>query len=214
MITDPPFFDNVHYSELADFFHVWQRHVLGAVGPLEAGTTRAVGEVQNADGGTFTTRLTAVWTESHRVLKDGGLLVFTYHHSRAEGWSSILKALMDSGFVVVAAHPIKAEMSGATPKHQAKEPIDLDIILVCRKRGQVSDRPPSIDLWAGVMEVASHQIARLRDSGRKLSRNDVRIIVMAQLLRCLPRDDTSAKATRRLGREATSIEAAISRLSV
>ena len=29
VITDPPFFDNVHYSELADFFHVWQRHILG-----------------------------------------------------------------------------------------------------------------------------------------------------------------------------------------
>ena len=29
IITDPPFFDNVHYSQLADFFHVWQRFILG-----------------------------------------------------------------------------------------------------------------------------------------------------------------------------------------
>ena len=182
-------------------------------GPLEPATTRAVGEVQNADGDTFTTRLAAVWTESHRVLKDSGLLVFTYHHSRAEGWSSILKALMDSGFAVVAAHPIKAEMSGATPKHQAKEPIDLDIILVCRKRNVLPDRAVSPDLWAGVMGVASHQVARLRDSGRKLSRNDVRIIVMAQGLCHFSRDDTSASALQRLECERSASEASISRLS-
>ena len=204
----------MHYSELADFFHVWQRHVLGASGPLEAVTTRANGEVQNADEGTFTARLRAVWAECGRVLKDDGLLVFTYHHSRAEGWSSILKAIMDSGFGVVAAHPIKAEMSVATPKHQAKEPIDLDIILVCRKRHQLPDRATPSDLWHDVIEVASKQVVRLRDSGRGLSRNDVRIIVMAQLLCRLSNEGTSYDALQRLEVEAAASEIAITRLAV
>lgn len=212
VISDPPFFDNVHYSELADFFHVWQRHVLGGGGPLETATTRAEGEVQNTDEHTFTARLTSVWQECYRVLKDDGLLVFTYHHSRAEGWSSILKAIMDSGFAVVAAHPIKAEMSGATPKHQAKEPIDLDIILVCRKRRQIVDRPASSDLWADVARVASHQVARLQDSGRKLSRNDVRIIVKAQLLCQLSYDGDVADQMAELARHDIAIEGAISHL--
>jgi len=213
VISDPPFFDNVHYSELADFFHVWQRHVLGATGPLEVATTRAIGEVQNVDEDTFTARLGAVWTECRRVLKDDGLLVFTYHHSRAEGWSSILKALMDSGFAVVAAHPIKAEMSGATPKHQAKEPIDLDIILVCRKRSQALAQVLPPDLWGTVTEVGSRQVTRMRDSGRKLSRNDIRIIVMAQLLRWLSHEKHSAGALKHLEGGHAAIEAAISRLS-
>lgn len=212
VISDPPFFDNVHYSELADFFYVWQRHVLGPTGPLAADTTRAAGEVQSADEDTFTARLTAVWAECHRVLKDDGLLVFTYHHSRAEGWSSILKAIMDSGFGVVAAHPIKAEMSGAAPKNQAKEPIDLDIILVCRKRNQSPTRFQPPDLWAAVTEVASRQITRMRDSGRKLSRNDVRIIIMAQLLRWLSHDDGSVGALQRLGGEQAMTDDAITRL--
>lgn len=214
VISDPPFFDNVHYSELADFFHVWQRHVLGHVGPLEAPTTRAAAEVQNSDGDVFTARLGAVWAECYRVLKHDGLLVFTYHHSRSEGWRSILKALMDAGFAVVAAHPIKAEMSGATPKHQAKEPIDLDIIIVCRKRAHVLAREASADLWEGVMEVAAHQVTRLRDSNRSLSRNDVRIIVMAQLLRELSQVTSSAVALDILEGQAEVIEAAISRLAV
>jgi len=202
VISDPPFFDNVHYSELADFFHVWQRHVLGRAGALEAVTTRAAGEVQNADEDTFTARLTAVWSECHRVLKDDGLLVFTYHHSRAEGWSSVLKATMDSGFAIVAAHPIKAEMSGATPKHLAKEPIDLDIILVCRKNRAIGkDARDKKNLWSDVTKVSEHQVQRLRDSGRKLSRNDIRVIVMAQHIRYLSSGGDVAKAIARLKTE-------------
>ncbi len=211
VITDPPFFDNVHYSELADFFHVWQRHVLGDSGPLEPATTRSADEVQNADEDKFTERLTAVWTECARVLKDDGLLVFTYHHSRAEGWSSILRALMNAGFVIVAAHPIKAEMSVATPKHQAKEPIDLDIILVCRKRARLKDaNKPSREDYA---IAAENQVTRLRARGRRLSRNDIRIIVTAQFLRKLSCMEAAEEALASLESQAASIEATITRLA-
>ena len=186
IVTDPPFFDNVHYSQLADFFHVWQRHILGEAGYQEEYTTRSVSEVQNADVQMFTDRLGAVWAEAHRVLKDQGVLAFTYHHSRAEGWSSVLKALMSSGFCITAVQPIKAEMSVAVPKHRAKEPINIDIILVCRKREVM---PPQLDwnsdLWEVIKPVASSQVQRMTRGERHLSRNDVRVIVMAQLLKQL-----------------------------
>ena len=143
------------------------------------------------------------------MLKEDGLLVFTYHHSRAEGWSSILKALMDAGFGVVAAHPIKSEMSVATPKTQAKEPIDLDIILVCRKRGGRAVANINGGLWPEVMTVAAHQAARLRASGRYLSRNDVRIIVMAQLLRQLSQMDKSDVSLSILADQCADIDSAI-----
>jgi putative DNA methylase len=213
VISDPPFFDNVHYSELADFFHVWQRHVLGSIGPLESSTTRSSGEVQHSDENTFTARLGTVWAECYRVLKDDGLLVFTYHHSRSEGWSSILKAVMQAGFAVAAAHPIKAEMSVATPKHQASEPIDLDIIMVCRKRCASTRTREDTLLSDDVLSVAERQVARLHNAGRKLSRNDVRIIVMAQLLRELSQADAVEEALAALGGQAEAIEAAIDRLS-
>lgn len=183
VVTDPPFFDNVHYSQLADFFHVWQRHTLGDSHVDSMDTTRSVDEVQNSDVNTFTSRLAAVWAEAHRVLRDDGLLVFTYHHSRPEGWRSVLEALISARFGITAAHPIKAEMSVAMPKHQAKEPIDLDIIVVCRKRSQLRTRRWNGDLWVTAAPVAAEQARRLRTAGRTLSRNDVRVIVMAQLLR-------------------------------
>ena len=172
---------------LADFFHVWQRHLLGAKGPRTDETTRSTAEVQHGDAATFAERLGAVWAECHRVLRDDGLLVFTYHHSRTEGWGCVFGALAGAGFVIVAAHPIKAEMSVATPKTQAKEPIDYDIILVCRKQGGNGAILP--ENFASVLQEATtdalSQATRLRECQRPMSRNDARVILMAQVLRHL-----------------------------
>lgn len=186
VITDPPFFDNVHYSQLADFFHVWQQYILGRSSGQRSLTTRSIREVQQTDVEVFTERLRAVWQECWRVLRPRGLLVFTYHHSKTEGWRSVFDALTSAGFAIVAAHPIKAEMSVAMPKNQAKEPIDLDIILVCRKRENVQVGVLSHEdgLQRG-LDVAGSQINRLRRVSRRLSRNDIRVIVTAQIIRFL-----------------------------
>lgn len=184
VVTDPPFFDNVHYSQLADFFHVWQRHILGESGVRARQTTRSDEEVQHADADTFGNRLGAVWRECHRVLQDDGLLIFTYHHSKPEGWRCVLLALAEAGFVITAVHPIKAEMSVAAPKSQAKEPIDYDIIIVCRKRVRNSAVLPTTfgSLLEEATEAAKRQVARLRACKRPMSRNDARIILMGQVL--------------------------------
>ena len=182
IVTDPPFFDNVHYSQLADFFFAWQRLILDDYLSHAATTTRSKAEVQHSDAETFTERLTLVMKEAARVLRDDGLLVFTYHHSRWEGWQSVLHAVMEAGFRIEACHPVKAELSVAAPKHQAKAPINFDIIIVCRKRRYgltAGDEREDLRLsWA--VERAEVQISRLRKSGWKLSSNDIGVVVMAQ----------------------------------
>ena len=213
IVTDPPFFDNVHYSQLADFFHVWQRHILGESGRRENRcTTRSELEVQNAEVAHFTDRLGAVWSEAHRVLKDSGVLAFTYHHSRAEGWRSVLFALMKAGFGITAAHPVKSEMSVAMPKYQSREPIDIDVILVCRKQSQLERYEWNGESWQAVTRVAMQQIQRLRSSGRRLSRNDVRVIVMAQLLKWLSLLHPLETALPLLETSEMEIESTITRL--
>jgi SAM-dependent methyltransferase len=180
VITDPPFFDNVNYSQLADFFHVWQHHIFHDTDP---GSTRSDREVQHQDAETFAARLCDVFSECHRVLKDDGLLAFTYHHSRSEGWRAVLSAILRAGFRITATQPVKAEMSVAQPKHQTKEPIDLDIIIVCRK--STGTQPVPTDVWSVVESRARAQVSRFAAVGRKLSRNDVRVILTAQLARAL-----------------------------
>jgi putative DNA methylase len=178
VVTDPPFFDNVHYSELADFFYAWQQ--LGRDGGDEARTTRSAGEVQDGDAACFTAKLAAVLRECHRVLRDDGLLAFTYHHSRGDGWQAVAEAILRAGFVTVASQPVKSEMSGATPKSQANEPIQLDIVIVCRKREwPEGTKAPSKD---EAMASAQEKMQRLAKAGFNLSRNDRRIVVYGQLL--------------------------------
>lgn len=181
VLTDPPFFDNVHYSELADFFFAWQQ--LTPRGFIKGvASTRAEGEVQDTDAGRFAEKLRAVFAECHRVLKDQGLLVFTYHHSRDSGWTAVAEAVLDAGFTIVNGHPLKAEMSVATPKAQAKEPIQLDIAIVCRKSSMAAGERPSREMAVGA---AREKLSRLESAGFTLSRNDQKIVLFGQLLTTL-----------------------------
>jgi putative DNA methylase len=182
VVTDPPFFDNVHYSELADFFYAWQKlYPRGFVNG--SSTTRQAGEVQDADANKFSEKLSTVLRESARVLRDDGLLIFTYHHSRPDGWSSLLSAIVRAGLSVVNCHPVKAEMSVAAPKAQAKEPIQLDAIIVCRKAAQdPRDACSPSAAIAAAERRAREKIERLRAAGLVISRNDCRVVLMGQLL--------------------------------
>ena len=214
IVTDPPFFDNVHYSQLADFFYAWQRVILDDSPSHQAHTTRSKSEVQNSDVEAFTDRLTRVFRESGRVLKDDGLLVFTYHHSRWEGWRSVLNAITGAGFQITACHPVKAEMSVAAPKRQAKSPIDFDVIMVCRKSRRETTGAGNKDglVLTHAFDRAGAQVARLRASGWKLSRNDIGVVVMAQVVAEISRQAARESAEQMIDQIQNSIERAVSRI--
>jgi putative DNA methylase len=135
VVTDPPYFDFVHYSELSDFFFAWLSPALASRYPwMKRPDSSDKGEVQHKNPHVFANQLSRVFTECCRVLKDDGVLAFSFHHSRAEGWAAIYEAVASAGFEVVAAHPVHAELRGASPKNAAKNPISIDAILVCKKR--------------------------------------------------------------------------------
>ena len=182
VITDPPFFDNVHYSELADFFFAWQQ-LEPSPFTQDLSTTRHPEEVQDVEVQQFAAKLRAVFSECCRVLKDDGLLVFSYHHSRADGWTALADAIVGAGLSFVNCHPVKAEMSVAAPKSQAKEPIQLDVLLVCRK--QPADKRAQQNVDAATERAIAHakaKAARLQGCGLTLSANDRRIILIGQFL--------------------------------
>ena len=132
-MTDPPFFDNVNYSELADFFYVWLKRIVPEAEVLSPTTTRNIAEVQDSLSEKFSGKLADVFVECNRVLKPNGLLIFTYHHSRTEGWIAVYDAIINSGFIITQVIPIKAEMAVSVAIMAAKEPINYDLVFVCRK---------------------------------------------------------------------------------
>ena len=95
----------------------------------------------------------------------------------------IVAAVVGAGFSIVNCHPVKSEMSVAAPNSQAKEPIQLDIVLVCRK--QTAD----IRKWSDTkiafqraVERATLKANRLNECGLVLSVNDRRVILISQFL--------------------------------
>jgi putative DNA methylase len=197
VVTDPPFFDNVHYSELADFFFAWHERE-----SFSSHTTRHAAEVQDADSEEFSRKLQNVFTECGRILKDDGLLVFTYHHSRVEGWAALARAVLGAGFAVVNSHPVKAEMSVATPKTQAKEPIQIDIVLVCRKVESAREATTSSD----AIRSAKLKMERMRNAGFSLSKNDSRVILFGQLLVSVRHESEFAEVEVIAEREMAALE--------
>lgn len=181
IVTDPPFFDNVHYSELADFFFSWLKLNPHGFINKDILSTRHINEVQDADALKFAKKLESVFLECNRVLKNDGFLIFTYHHSKEEGWTSIANSIHNAGFYVENYHPIKSEMSVARPKIQAKEPIQLDIILVCKKLSCKVEHDVISDDF--IITKAKHKAKRLVNAGFKLSQNDKKIILYGQLLK-------------------------------
>ncbi len=182
VLTDPPFFDNVHYSELADFFWVWQRRYgFVAIGADQAAvTTRSDWEVQHTDSGDFCTRLARVFSECHRILKKDGLLVFTFHHSDEAGWLALSKALSQSGFSVVQSHSVKAEMSVASPKAATSNPIDRDIVIVARPSGITRAHPISVSAADAASQLFQDDLDLLGPS--LVSSVDRRNLLLSKLL--------------------------------
>jgi putative DNA methylase len=180
VITDPPYFDFVHYSELSDFFFAWLSPVLRDRYPWFARENSSdQGEVQHKDPRVFACQLASVFSEACRVLKNDGVLAFSFHHSRAEGWAAIYEAITKAGLAVVAIHPVHAELRSASPKKSAKDPISLDAILVCRKRIFAL---PASTIAHDVTEAVEIMTTKLQNAGLTISAGDRFVIGAAQTL--------------------------------
>jgi len=171
VITDPPFGGLLHYSELADFFYVWLRLALKDRYPscfgseyspktLEAVANRAR---HPDDPDAFYQRiLTDCWREAYRVLKPGGILAFTFHHSEDEPWVGVLESLFDAGFYLEATYPIRSDETkgeGAAPGTFGSQQIEYDIIHVCRKR-MTEPQPIS---WARLRRMVADDVRQIKN---------------------------------------------------
>jgi adenine-specific DNA methylase len=110
VITDPPYFDSVQYSDLSHFFRVWLQWFL----PDEADwhfapVSSAVAETEN-EAEKYRTVLGAIFSEANRVLRrPHGRLVFTFHHWRADAWIQLTLALKAARFRLANTFTVHSE---------------------------------------------------------------------------------------------------------
>ncbi len=152
IVVDPPYSDNVQYSELADFFYVWLKRSQGyrrpewfssvlcenseeavkndsrfRVGVKKAKDAAAAAQVH------YQRLMTQVFSEARRVLRTDGVLTVMFTHKKQEAWEALFASLIEAGFTITATWPVMTE--GAHSLHQAKKnAAQSTVILVSRVR--------------------------------------------------------------------------------
>jgi len=127
--------------------------------------------------------LTACWAEAGRLLKPGGLMAFTFHHSQDDTWVSVLASLFDAGYVLVATYPIRSDERKGERAQFGSQSIEYDIIHVCRKR---LEEPKAVS-WAQMRRWVKDEAARLKDllehsHGKELPESDLLVILRGKAL--------------------------------
>ena len=140
IITDPPYYNNIAYSELSDFFYAWLKRTAGDFHPTILGAPVSPKEQEIVEGGTlkrskawFEAELAKAFSECARVLRDDGICVVVYAHKAISAWESLVASLLKAGLTVEASWPFSTER-GARLIGQGNAALASSIFLVCRKR--------------------------------------------------------------------------------
>lgn len=143
IVTDPPYYDNIYYSILADFFYAWKKIVLERIEPelfqnnitdykyeLVA-SSRRVEEGKSAHE-EYCKQLNMAIREASRVLKNDGIFTFVYSHSSVNGWLAVIEAYRNSNFIVNSVQPLSIERKGR-PRAVLSQAVNTCVAIVARK---------------------------------------------------------------------------------
>jgi len=162
IVTDPPYFDDVQYAELSEFFFVWERKILGkSCEHDQIVKTEDMSIGGNRDKNTFNKLFNISCKKIFNALKDNGIVVLFFAHSSIEAWDFVINSLQKNGFKITATWPIHTESTN-NPIAKGNASIMSSIIIVARKRK--SDKSGYIEEIQD--EVKAHLIKRLDEFWR------------------------------------------------
>ena len=148
VVMDPPYYDNVMYAELSDFFYVWLKRTAGHVFPelfrrnLTDKDNEAVANVARFQdrrgakalaGRDYQERMASIFAECRRVLKPDGIMTLMFTHKATGAWDALTKGLMEAGFAITASWPVNTEAEGSLHIRN-KAAANSTVFLVCRPR--------------------------------------------------------------------------------
>ena len=160
VVMDPPYYDNVMYGELSDFFYVWLKRTAGLlypdlfIAPLTDKQNEAVANpalhrgqkgAKALAGLDYQRKMAAIFSECRRVLKADGVMTLMFTHKATGAWDALTKGLMDAGFAITASWPINTEAEGSL-HIKDKSGANSTVLLVCRPR-PARDPADGVQYW-------------------------------------------------------------------
>lgn len=184
VVMDPPYYDNVMYAELSDFFYVWLRRTAGYVypdlfrRPLTDKENEAVanparfkglagksGGAKVLAGREYRHRMAAIFAEMRRVLKPDGVMTLMFTHKATGAWDALTTGLMEAGFAITASWPINTEAEGSL-HIKDKSAANSTVFLVCRPRASGGDDARYWeDVEPTVRQAVRQRIAQFQQAG-------------------------------------------------
>ena len=184
VVMDPPYYDNVMYAELSDFFYVWLKRTAGYVYPefftrpltdkeneAVANPAKFKGEkgAKNLAYIDYRERMASIFAECGRVLKPEGIMTLMFTHKAVGAWDALTTGLMEAGFVITASWPINTEAAGSL-HIKDKSAANSTIFLVCRPKPPRSDEDETLfweDLEPLVREAVRKRVGEFQKAGIK-----------------------------------------------
>jgi putative DNA methylase len=198
--TDPPYYDNVPYADLSDFFYVWLRPILAKTAPdlfrtvVTPKRDELIADPFRFDGGMASARdffesgMAAAFARIRQMHVTQSPLVVYYAFKQTEvdadenddaaggtsstGWESMLSALVSAGFAVTGTWPVRTELANRMRGMQSNA-LASSIVLVCEQR--------SVDAVATTRGEFRRMLRKeLPDSLKKLQQGNIAPVDVAQ----------------------------------
>jgi adenine-specific DNA methylase len=193
VVVDPPYYDSIIYSEMADFFYVWMEKYLGDVYPnmfdskLTDKSSEAVANVAEYEGVSdeksstelakedYEKKMSEIFNELYRVLEAGGVMTVMFTHKETDAWDTLTKSLINSGFTITSTHPITSEIPNRVSQ-QGNASANSTLLLTGRKpKSSKESKDPT--LWSNVKQethkAARESAERLIESNLNLTKTDI-----------------------------------------
>ncbi|HXR66759.1 MAG TPA: hypothetical protein VN729_12580, partial [Ktedonobacteraceae bacterium] len=158
ILTDPPYYDAIPYSDLMDFFYVWLRRTLNGLSPEidavfqqplspkwdhEQNDGELIDDSSRFDGdkkrskANYEDGMFRVFQACYKSLAPDGRLVVVFAHKHPDAWETLVAAIIRAGFVVDGSWPIQTEMGNRT-RALSSAALSSSVWLVCKKRSETA----------------------------------------------------------------------------
>lgn len=183
--TDPPYYDNIGYANLSDFFYVWLRRMRHDIHPgLMAGMVTPKADEIVADPARqgsreaaerfFRKKFSEVFERIREGTPPGYPISFFYAHKQNDrkgaddfastGWEMLLATIIDAGWTITATWPVRTEMPGRT-RSVSSNALASSVVLACRPRPDDAPATDQRTLIAELRRLLPDTLSSMQEGG-------------------------------------------------